>query len=174
MPTVIEKPSQLFTAIAATLRNLPLGISVGSREDFTDVGDQPWVLITLERDAADCRARDGRIAHVITVSLQAVVRPKSENPSLAACDLASALKDLVMDYRWGLPVDQCDLPTRLDAIPSLLIEGTQEFPAWTLSFTQTLYFGPPLLDDPLGIPKFARTWEVSDIDDPDQYTELEG
>lgn len=65
MPAVIEKPSQLFTSIAATLRNPPLGISVGSREDFTDVGDQPWVLITLERDAADCRGRDGRIAHVL-------------------------------------------------------------------------------------------------------------
>jgi hypothetical protein len=31
-----------------------------------------------------------------------------------------------------------------------------------------------LLEDPLGIPKFARTWEVSNIDDPDQYTALEG
>ena len=35
------------------------------------------------------------------------------------------------------------------------------------------YLGPTLLDDPLGTPKFARTWEVSDIDDPDQYTALE-
>ncbi|MGJ7514309.1 hypothetical protein ACSFE6_08220 [Pseudomonas baetica] len=174
MPPIIEKPSQLITAIATVLRNSNLGINVGSRDDFADVGDRPWVLIALERDAADCRARDGRIAHVLTVSLQAVMRPESESPSLAACDLVSALKDLATDNRWSLPGDQCDVPTRFDAIPSSLINGTQEFPAWTLSFTQTLYFGTPLMDDPQGIPKFARTWEVSDIDDPDQYTELEG
>ncbi|WP_448106570.1 hypothetical protein [Pseudomonas azerbaijanoccidentalis] len=174
MPSVIEKPSQLFTAIVTALRNSGLGINVGSREDFTDVGDQPWVLMSIERDAADSRASDGRIAHVLTVSLQAVMPPASGSPRLAACDLTSALKDLVTDNRWGLPGEQCDLPTNLDAIPSVLIGGTQEVCAWTLSFTQTLFLGAQLLDDPLGIPKFARTWEVSNIDDPDQYTELEG
>ena len=49
----------------------------------------------------------------------------------------------------------------------------QQYKTWTLTFTQTLYLGPTLLDDPLGTPKFARTWEVSNIDDPDQYTALE-
>ncbi|AWY43124.1 hypothetical protein DKY63_25695 [Pseudomonas putida] len=171
MALVIEKPSQLFAAIVAALRSSPLSINVGSREDFIDAGDQPWVLVAIERNAANDRASDGRIAHVLTISLQTVTRPAY--PSLAACDLTSALKNLVTDNRWGLSGDQCDLPANLDAIPSSLINGTQAFPAWTLSFTQTLYFGTPLLDDPLGTPKFARTWEVSDIDDPDQYTELE-
>ena len=55
----------------------------------------------------------------------------------------------------------------------MLIRTEQPYKAWTLSFNQTLYLGPTLLDDPLGIPKFARTWEVSNIDDPDQYTTLE-
>ncbi|MGE8068311.1 hypothetical protein [Pseudomonas sp. NPDC089569] len=174
MPSVIEKPSQLFTAIVAALRNSGLGINVGSREDFTDAGDQPWVLVSFERDATACRASDGRIAHALTVSLQVLMPSQAANPSLAACDLASALKDRVTDNRWGLPSEQCDLPVSLDAIPSIFIHGTQPFSAWTLSFIQTLYFGAPLLDDPLGTPKFARTWEVSDIDDPDQYTELEG
>lgn len=173
MSPVIEKPSQLFAAIVAALRNSSLSINVGSREDFIDAGDQPWVLVAIERDAADDRASDGRIAHVLTISLLALMPPTSAYPSLAACDLTSALKDLVADNRWGLAGDQCGLPASLDAVPSSLIRGTQEFPGWTLSFTQTLYFGPPLLDDPLGTPKFARTWEVSDIDDPDQYTELE-
>lgn len=173
MPSVIEKPSQLHAAIVAALRNSTLGINAGSREDFTDGGDQPWVSIAIERDAADSRASDGRIAHVLTISLQAVVDAATENPSLAACDLTSALKDLVTDNRWGLPADQCDRPMNMEAVPSLSITGTQELNAWTLSFTQTLYFGALLLEDPLGTPKFARTWEVSDIDDPDQYTELE-
>jgi hypothetical protein len=174
MPPTLEKPSQLFTAIVQALRNAGLDINVGSRMEFTDIGDQPWVLVAIERDAAAPRGNDGRIAHVLTVSLQAVVPGEPENSSLAACDLASVLKDRVTDNRWGLPADQCDLPTSLDAIPSIFISGTREYPAWSLSFTQTLYFGAPLLDDPLGIPKFARTWEVSDIDDPNQYTALEG
>ncbi|HEF4758443.1 TPA: hypothetical protein SAN82_000846 [Pseudomonas putida] len=174
MPSNIEKPSQVFAAIATALRNSELGIRVGSREDFSDDGDLPWVMIAIERDAADCRANDGRVAHVLTLSMQAVVLGGLANSSLAACDLASVLKNFVTDNRWGLPDSQCDLPLSLDAMPSTFIGSTREFPAWTLSFTQTLYFGTPLLDDPQGVPKFARTWEVSDINDPDQYTELEG
>jgi hypothetical protein len=42
-----------------------------------------------------------------------------------------------------------------------------------VSFTQTLYLGPSLLEDPTGTPLFAHTWEVSDIDDPDQYRPLQ-
>jgi len=172
MPAVIEKPSQLHLAIVEALRHSGLVISVGSREDFTPVGDQPWVLIAIERDAPGNRANDGRLGHVLTISLQVVVA--SMPSGLAACDLASALKNLAADNRWGLPADQCDVPLNLDAIPSIFVGATQQYPAWTLSFTQTLYLGPLLLDDPLGTPKFARTWEVSDIDDPDQYQALEG
>ncbi|WP_212625614.1 hypothetical protein [Pseudomonas sp. PP3] len=174
MPPIIDKPSQLVVAIVEALRRSVPGINVGSRADFTGVVEQPWVLIAIERDATASRSADGRIAHVLSVSLQAVVRPESADPQLAACDLISALKDLVTDNRWGLPGEQCDLPLNLDAIPSAFISETRTFPAWTLSFTQTLYFGTPLLDDPVGIAKYARTWEVSNIDDPDQYTELEG
>ncbi|WP_130930346.1 hypothetical protein [Pseudomonas sp. Sample_24] len=174
MPPILDKPSQLVVAIVEAVRRSAPGINVGSREDFTDVIEQPWVLIAIERDATASRAADGRIAHVLSVSLQAVLPPQSADPQLAACDLTSALKDLVTDNRWGLPGDQCDVPLNLDAIPSTFVSGTQTFLAWTLSFTQTLYFGTPLLDDPVRIAKYARTWEVSNIDDPDQYTELEG
>lgn len=174
MPPIIDKPSQLVVAIVEALRRSVPGINVGSREDFTDVVAQPWVLIAIERDATASRAADGRIAHVLSVSLQAVVHPESADPQLAACDLTSVLKDFVTDNLWELPGDQCGLPSTLDAIPSTFVSGTQSFPAWTLTFTQTLYFGTPLLDDPVGIAKYARAWEVSNIDDPDQYTELEG
>jgi hypothetical protein len=172
MPTVIEKPSQLFSAITETLLIAIPGLKVGSHQDFDGTVDLPWVLIAIERDAPGNRANDGRIAHVLTVSLQVVL--PGAGAGLAACDLASELKSLVADNRWKLPGDQCDLPMNIDGIPSTFISGTQEYNAWTVSFTQTLYLGPLLLDDPLGIPKFARTWEVSNIDDPDQYTALEG
>ncbi|WP_431080355.1 hypothetical protein [Pseudomonas thivervalensis] len=170
MPVLIEKPSQLFFAIAQTLRITYPTLKVGSPQDFDGSDDQPWVLIAIERDAPGHRANDGRIAHVLTVSLQVVMAV----PGWEACDLAAELKQLVMDNRWGLSGDQCDLPMELDGLPSTFINPTRQYTAWTLSFSQTLYLGSTLLDDPLGIPKFARTWEVSNIDDPDQYTALEG
>ncbi|EJM13058.1 hypothetical protein PMI21_04401 [Pseudomonas sp. GM18] len=42
--------------------------------------------------------------------------------------------------------------------------ATREYATWAVSFTQTLYLDPTLLEDPPGIPKFVRTWEVSNID----------
>ncbi|WHS61545.1 hypothetical protein [Pseudomonas sp. G2-4] len=169
MPVLIEKPSQLFAAIAQTLRVTHPTLKVGSPQEFDGTDDQPWVLIAIERDASGNRANDGRIAHVLTVSLQVVMAV----PGWDACDLAGELKHLVVDNRWGLSGDQCDLPTEIDGIASTFTHEARVYTAWTLSLTQTLYLGPMLLEDPLGIPKFARTWEVSNIDDPDQYTTLE-
>lgn len=173
MPAPIQQPSQLFTAMATTLRNTAaLNVQVGNHDDFSAPGNQAWVLIDFDRNAQGARAADGRIAHVLTLSLQVI--PAVGATAFAACDLIAALKNLVTDNRWGLPGDQCDLPMNLDGLPSVLLRADQSYKTWTLTFDQTLYLGPTLLDDPLGIPKFARTWEVSDIDDPDQYTPLEG
>ncbi|WP_180699609.1 hypothetical protein [Pseudomonas crudilactis] len=172
MPTPIQQPSQLFTAITTTLPNTAgLSLTVGSYADFTAPGDQAWVLINFERNGPGVRAADGRIAHVMTVSLQVI--PALSASAFAACDLIAVLKNLITDNRWGLPADQCDLPINIDGLPTLLTRTEQRYKTWTLTFNQTLYLGPTLLDDPLGTPKFARTWEVSDIDDPDQYTALE-
>lgn len=172
MPTPIQQPSQLFAAMATALRNSSeLNVQVGNHDDFTAPGDKAWVLIDIERNASGERAATGRIAHVLTLSLQVI--PALSATAFAACDLIAALKNLVTDNRWGLPGDQCDLPMNIDGLPSLAIRADQPNKAWTLTFNQTLYLGPTLLDDPLGTPKFARTWEVSDIDDPDQYTSLE-
>lgn len=170
MPAALEKPSQLFFAIAQTLRATYPTLKVGSPQEFDGADDQPWVLIALERDASGNRANDGRIAHVLTVSLQVVMAVAGWE----ACDLAGELKHLVVDNRWGLSGDQCDLPTAIDGLASTFTHEARAYTAWTLSFTQTLYLGPTLLEDPLGIPKFARTLEVSNIDDPAQYTALEG
>ncbi|SDS46490.1 hypothetical protein [Pseudomonas granadensis] len=169
MPIPIQQPSQLYTAMATTLRNSAgLNVQVGHQEDFSAPGAQAWVLIDVDRNAPGVRAADGRIAHVLTLSLQVI--PALSASAFAACDLIAVLKNLITDNRWGLPGDQCDLPMNIDGLPS--IHGEQ-YKTWTLTFEQTLYLGPTLLNDPLGIPRFARTWEVSDIDDPDQYTALE-
>ncbi|WP_248738163.1 hypothetical protein [Pseudomonas sp. MWU12-2029] len=172
MPALVLQPSQLFTAMATALRNnAGLNVQVGTHDDFTVPGDKAWVLIDIERNAPGERAANGRIAHALTLSLQVI--PAISATAFAACDLIAALKNLITDNRWGLPGDQCDLPVNIDGLPSLAIRADQPNKAWTLTFNQTLYLGPTLLDDPLGTSKFARTWEVSDIDDPDQYTSLE-
>ena len=169
----IDRPSRLLLAIAQTLRSAGLGLNVASPQDFDATFDQAWALITCERNASASRAPDGRIAHALTISLQIITSPTLADPGLAACDLACVLKGLITDNRWGLPSSRCDLPQNIDALPSTFLSDAQAYSAWTLSFDQTLYLGALLLDDPLGIPKFAKTWEVSNIDDPDQYTELE-
>lgn len=174
MPPAIDKPSRLIFAITEALHAAGLDLSVGSLQDFNGTFSKPWVLIAIDRNAPGDRANDGRIAHVLTVSLQIIVSPTLDDPGLAGCDLASELKGLVTDNRWGLPASQCDLPLNIDALSSTFMGDARGFLAWTLSFSQTLYLGALLLDDPLGTPKFARTWEVANIDDPDQYTELEG
>ncbi|MFJ7798446.1 hypothetical protein [Pseudomonas sp. NPDC096950] len=169
MPVVIENPSQLVTAIADALHIAMPGVKVGSPQDFDSTSHSTWVLIAIDHDAPGLRANNGRIAHVLTISLQIIL----PTPGPEVCDLVSELKNLVTDNRWKLPADQCDLPQDIDGLPAISVSGTRDYKAWTVSFTQTLYLGPLLLEDPTGIPKFARTWEVSNIDDPDQYTALE-
>ncbi|ALI02625.1 hypothetical protein C1Y08_14195 [Pseudomonas sp. FW306-02-F02-AA] len=171
-PSVINKPSELIFAIGEALRPIYPGLKVGGYQDFDGVVDDAWVLIAIQRDAAGTRANDGRIAHVLTISLQGVVAGKSGHSGLEACNLASALKDIVTDNRWGVSGGQCDLPMSIEAVPSTFTSGEQVYDAWTVSFSQTLYFGSPLLDEPTGTPKFAFTSQVSNIDDPDQYTAL--
>lgn len=48
MPVVIEKPSQLVSAIAEALRVAVSSVKVGSPQDFDSTGDSTWVLITIE------------------------------------------------------------------------------------------------------------------------------
>ncbi|MDF2795023.1 MAG: hypothetical protein K0S85_2776, partial [Pseudomonas orientalis] len=58
------------------------------------------------------------------------------------------------------------------AAPSMGTAVARDYDTWTVSFTQTLYLGPELLNDPTGHALFACTWDVLNIDDPDQYRPL--
>lgn len=169
--TLLEKPSQLPIAVGETLRAAFPDLWVGSPQDFLAT-DKTGVLITLERNGPAVRSLEGRKAHELSVSLKVVVARGA--PPFEACDLASRLMDLVLDNRWNLPPVQCDVPMGIVAVPSRLVGTDTDYDAWTVSFTQTLYLGPPLLEDPTGTPLFAWTWDVSDIDDPDQYQPLQG
>ena len=169
--TSLEKPSQLPLAIGAALKSAFPQLLVGNHQDFTAAGDNASVLISVERNGPGVRSPDGRKAHALSVSLKAVVA--SGSAPFDACDLASQLMDLALDNRWGLPPDQCDVPVSIVAAPAVLASAETDYDTWTVSFIQTLYLGPLLLDDPTGTPLFARTWEVSDINDPDQYRPLQ-
>ncbi len=167
---LIEKPSQLPQAIGDALRAAFPDLKVGNHQDFQGTGDKTGVLITVEGNGPGIRSREGRKAHALSISLKAMVAPGAL--PFDACDLASQLMDLVLDNRWNLPRAQCDLPTSIVAAPSLRATAETDYDTWTVSFTQTLYLGPVLLNDPTGQPLFARTWEVSNINDPDQYKPL--
>lgn len=169
--TLLEKPSQLPEAIGEALKSAFPQLHVGNHHDFPGTGDKAGILISVERNGPGVRSLAGRKAHALSVSLKAMVA--SGSAPFDACDLASQLMDLALDNRWGLPPDQCDLPAAIVAAPSAPSGVETDYDTWTVSFTQNLYLGPLLLEDPTGKPLFARTWEVSDINDPDQYRPLQ-
>ncbi|NVZ18210.1 hypothetical protein [Pseudomonas costantinii] len=169
--TLIEKPSRLPVAIGDALKSAFPQLRVGNHQDFKNTGDKTGVLITVEGNGPGIRSLEGRKAHALSVSLKATVADGSA--PFEACDLASQLMDLALDNRWGLPADQCDLPAALVAAPSIQTGAEMDYDTWTVSFTQTLYLGPSLLEDPTGTPLFACTWEVSNINDPNQYRPLQ-
>ena len=168
--TLIEKPSQLPQAIGAALHAALPGLKVGSHQDFQGDAEKNGVMVTVEGNGPGIRSREGRKAHVLAISLRAMVAPGAL--AFDACDLASQLMDLVLDNRWDLPPAQCDLPANIVAAPALRTSVETDYDTWTVSFTQTLYLGPTLLDDSTGQPLFACTWDVSNIDDPAQYKPL--
>ena len=168
--TLIEKPSQLPQAIGAVLHAAFPDIKVGSHQDFKGDAEKTGVQVTVEGNGPGIRSREGRKAHVLSISLRAMVAPGAL--PFEACDLASQLMDLVLDNRWNLPQTQCDLPANIVAAPAARTSVETDYDTWTVSFTQTLYLGPVLLDDPTGQPLFACTWDGSNIDDPTQYQPL--
>ncbi|MBA5956016.1 hypothetical protein GIB64_01125 [Pseudomonas lactis] len=168
--TLIEKPSQLPQAVGAALHAALPGLKVGSHQDFQGDAEKNGVMVTVEGNGPGIRSREGRKAHVLAISLRAMVAPGAL--AFDACDLASQLMDLVLDNRWNLPPAQCDLPANIVAAPALRTSVETDYDTWTVSFTQTLYLGPTLLDDSTGQPLFACTWDVSNIDDPAQYKPL--
>jgi hypothetical protein len=169
--TLLEKPSQLPMAIGIALKSAFPQLRVGNHQDFSGTPDNTGVLISVERNGPGVRSLAGRKAHALSISLRAMVARASA--PFDACGLASQLMDLAVDNRWGLPPEQCDLPSAIVAAPSALIGAETDYDTWTVSFTQNLYLGPSLLDDPTGKPLFARAWEVTNIDDPDQYRPLQ-
>ena len=148
--TLLEKPSQLPVAIGDALKRAFPQLRVGNHHDFSDTGDKTGILISVGRNGPGVRSLAGRKAHVLSVSLKATV--VSGSTPFDACDLASQLMDLALDNRWGLPPDQCDLPTAIVAAPSVLTSAETDYDTWIVSFTQNFYLGLSLLKDPAGRP----------------------
>lgn len=147
--TLIEKPSQLPAVIGEALKSAFPQLRVGNHHDFVSAGDKTGVLISVKRNGPGIRSFEGRKAYALSVSLRVTV--VSGVAPFDACDLASQLMDLALDNRWGLSPDQCDLPTAIVAAPTVLTGAETDYYSWTISFTQTLYFGLSLL---VGIERF--------------------
>lgn len=169
----IRKPSDLLQAIERGLREAEPGLQVGSRQGLDSSTEQPWVWLDIERNQQAPRSSQGRQGQLLRIAVQVRVPRQAQGASLAACDLASRLMALLADNRWGWSAEQCGAPGNLVALPLVASEPQPTHDAWSLSFDQAIYLGPALLDDPVGTPLFARSWEVSSIDDPSQYRALE-
>lgn len=172
---VLNNPSDLFFAIGDAILAADFGVKVGNYNDFDGKVGDATVLIELETSLSAPRAPDGRKSHVLSVTLHAVVGRWREHANLEATNLATLLERLATDNRWGLPPLQCGLPGKLSSGPTMFEGGATGYDAWGVNFQQRISIGETMLDDPKvrGMPLVARTWEVSDIDDPDQYKPLE-
>ncbi|MCU7649506.1 hypothetical protein [Pseudomonas piscis] len=168
----IRKPSELLQAIERGLRQAEPGLQVGTRQDFDNTSGQPWLLLDIERNQQAPRSSQGRQAQLLRIVLQLCV-PRQAGSAQVTWDLASRLLTVLADNRWGWSAEQCGAAGNIVAQPLPMTDPQPTHDAWSLSFDQAIYLGPALLDDPVGKPLFARTWEVSSIDDPSQYRALE-
>lgn len=171
----LDKVSDLFFAIGDAILAADIGVNVGNYDDFAGLVGDATVLIELEGTAPADRANDGRLGHQITVTLHGVVAKWREHAALEAANLATLLERLATDNRWGLPGRQCSLPRDLRSGPSMFQTGAEGYDAWAASFTQTIYLGHELEEDPTitAMPLAAFSWQVTSLDDPAQYRPLE-
>ena len=173
----LSSPSDLYFAVGDAIVALDLGLSVGNYNEFAgEVLGDGTILIEIESTKRVPRSAEGRIGHRVRVTLHAVVGAWRENSNLEACNLASILATRADDSRWGLPGRQCGVPEDITTSPSMYSEGHKGYEAWCVSFWQTVYLGPSLLDeDPAvtALPLYAMRWQVPSIDDPANYRPLD-
>jgi hypothetical protein len=173
----LDRLSDLFFAVGDAIIALNLGVNVGNYNEFAgDVVGDGTILIEIEGTKRVARSNEGRTGHRVRVTLHAVVGGWREHANLEAANLASVLQDLVDDTRWGLPGRQCSIPEEMSTGPSMYSEGRAGYEAWCVTFWQTIYLGPSLLEeDPVitALPKVAYSWQVPSVSDPGNYQPIE-
>lgn len=171
----LDKISDLFFAIGDAIIEADIGVKVGNYDDFDGQVGDATVLIEIEATGPAVRSNDGRKAHQVTVTLHGVVAKWRPHSTLEAANLATLLERIATDNRWGLPGRQCSVPENQRSGPSMFQTGADGYDAWGTSFTQTIYIGPALADDPVitAMPQAAYSWQVTTLDDPEQYRPLE-
>ncbi|RMO79775.1 hypothetical protein ALQ33_200196 [Pseudomonas syringae pv. philadelphi] len=173
----LNNVSDLFFAIGDAIHAAGMGVNVANYEEFDgEVGDAT-VLIEIERTGPAIRGNDGRYAHLVTVTLHAVVSRFRKYAVLEAMNLSTCLERLADCNRWGFRGIQCQHPEDMHSGPSIFREGQGGYEAWGCTFKQKLAPGPDKVpEDPVmlqpGMPKVAETWRVDDIDDPEKYEKL--
>lgn len=170
----LNQVSDLFFAIGETIHAAGLGVDVANYDEWDGTVRHATVLIELERTTPGVKQNDGRYTHAVTVSLHAVVGRFRKHAALEAVNLATCLERLADCNRWGFHGRNCEMPCEQRSGPSIFQRGTDGYDAWAVSFKQIVTPGEPPAEILLNsAPLVAFSWQVDDLDNPENYHQLE-
>lgn len=170
---VIEQPSDVFDAIAATLQERIAGITIGNYDEFGGIVGDAMVLIEFEQASPVPGSNDGRPGDRHRITLHGLVARHRRRAPVEALNLASAISRVARDARycrWGFSSKAIRAPENVASSPSVFMEGERGYDGWGVSFEQIVYLGDPAPDPeatPLGDPGMPMiVWNANDPDDP--------
>ncbi|HCE6978406.1 TPA: hypothetical protein NHP34_006055 [Pseudomonas aeruginosa] len=170
----LNQVSDLFFAIGDAIHAAGLGVDVANYDDFDGTVGHAKVLIELERTTPGVKQNDGRSTHAVTVTLHAVVGRWRKHAALEAANLATCLERLADNNRWGFHGRNCEPPCELHSGPSMFQRGADGYDAWGATFKQVVTPGEPPAEIRLNAaPLVAFSWRVDDLDNPENYHQLE-
>lgn len=145
----IKWPSDYYRAIKNTLiSRLGMDFSIQDYDSFTNIElIDRQVLIEFERSISGVSSNRGLYCHEFDMQIYALVSRCHDKAEVDAIDLASGLERIICDNKWGVKPDQIDFPTNIQSYPSIFKAGESGYVAWSVSFTQNVYLGEPLLDE---------------------------
>ncbi len=153
--------SDLFFAIGDAIHAAGLGVSVANYEEWDGYVGDATVLIELERTSPGERQNDGRYAHVVSVTLHAVVARSRKFAALEAANLATCLERLADLNRWGFKGLNCEVPSDLHCGPSMFQKGDDGYDAWGATFRQVVT--PGQVEPEVRITAMPQTsWRLDD------------
>ena len=170
----LNQVSDLFFAIGEAIHAAGLGVDVANYDEWDGTVRHATVLIELERTTPGVKQNDGRYTHAVTVSLHAVVGRFRKHAALEAGNLATCLGRPADCNRWGFHGRNCEMPCEQRSGPSMFQRGTDGYDAWAATFKQVVTPGEPPAEILLNsAPLVAFSWQVDDLDNPEDYHQLE-
>lgn len=170
----LNQVSDLFFAIGDAIHAAGLGVDVVNYDEWDGTVRHAAVLIEIERTTPGERQNDGRYTHAVTVSLHAVVARYRKHAALEAINLATCLERLTDNNRWGFHGSNCEMPSEARSGPSMFQRGADGYDAWAATFKQIVTPGERPTEILINTaPLVAFSWQVDDLDNPENYHQLE-